>query len=158
MNQLLRLVLALLVCCALAAGIRVARARLALTEALEAREAPVRHQRSAPPSDPSMEAVVRAAPFRLRRTAAGAAYDPARIGVNALPQPPRAARPVLTLSGIVWGAAPSIVLEGIPGTDGPRVMSRGDTLGGLRVRQIRRNDAVVTGFDTTWVLRVREVW
>ena len=158
MNLVIRAVLVLAACAAIATGVPAARVRLIAADRPAVR-GPVAHRQShAVLPDSIVILAERAAPFRMRRSATSVAYDPTKVGVNALPQPPRAPRPALTLSGIVWGAAPSIVLEGIPGTDGPRVLSRGDTLGGLRIRQIRRSDVVVTGLDTTWVLRVREVW
>jgi hypothetical protein len=40
--------------------------------------------------------------------------------------------------------------------DGSRAMQRGDTAGGLRLRRITPGSVVMTGYDTTWTLRVRE--
>jgi hypothetical protein len=65
---------------------------------------------------------------------------------------------VLVLSGIVWGSTPAAAIEGIPGVDGSRLLSKGDTIAGLQLRRISRTGVVVAGFDTTWALTIREVW
>lgn len=93
--------------------------------------------------------------FRSDRRAPDVVYDAARSVM-----PPVAApfRPVLLLSGIVWGTAPEAVIDGLPGVDGPRVMRAGDQVAGLKVERIERADVVIVGMDTTWTLRVREPW
>lgn len=103
------------------------------------------------------EAAVRS-PFRASRTRPAIAYDPDRQAQPGLPAPPMLAKPVLVLSGIAWGAKPSAVLEGIPGVEGARVLRAGESAGGLTVRRIQRESAVITGLDTTWTLRVRVPW
>ena len=76
----------------------------------------------------------------------------------AAPAPPKPPKPALVLSGILWGGAPAATLEGIPGIEGARLVMKGDTVGGLRIRRINRGDVVVAGFDTTWVLTIKESW
>jgi hypothetical protein len=93
--------------------------------------------------------------FRLRRTPAGTSYDPMRGAVSETPAAPK---PQLALSGIVWGAEPAAIIEGLPGIEGPRVMRRGETVAGLRVREITRERVTVVGLDTTWTLKVKTSW
>ena len=112
----------------------------------------------AAPVDSMSRAAIEAAPFRLRRVLPSVRYDPlkaAEPGVPAVPKPPK---PTLVLSGIVWGFAPAAALEGIPGVDGARLVMQGDTVAGLRIRRISRGEVVVAGFDTTWVLVIKESW
>jgi len=95
-------------------------------------------------------------PFRARRAPAPVAYDP--VALAAGPPPPAPPKPVLTLTGIAWGAEPEAVIEGLPSTDGPRVVRQGEIVGGLKVRRIAPDRVVITGMDTTWTLTVREPW
>ena len=93
--------------------------------------------------------------FRLKRTPAGTSYDPLRGAVSEAPAAPK---PQLVLSGIVWGAEPAAILEGLPGTEGPRVLRRGEAVAGLRVREITREHVMVVGLDTIWTLKVKTSW
>ena len=99
------------------------------------------------------------APFRASRTPSAVAYDPSGLVPIASAAPP-APRPVLAVSGIVWGvgAKSSAVVEGLPGTQGPRVVRIGEIIGGLKVRRIQRDTVVVVGSDTIWTLGVRAPW
>jgi hypothetical protein len=114
-----------------------------------------------PDTADSLLAMARRRPlFRPARRPAAVGFDPARqaeavSGENA---PPSAARPTLTLSGIVWGAEPAAIVEGMPGAEGSTVMRRGDVSSGIRVKRIERSRAVLVGLDTSWVLEVREPW
>ena len=72
--------------------------------------------------------------------------------------PPPTARPTLALSGIVWGAEPAAIVEGMPGAEGSTVLRRGDASSGIRVKRIERSRVVLVGRDTSWVLEVREPW
>jgi hypothetical protein len=90
--------------------------------------------------------------FRLRRTPAGTGYDPMRGAVSEAPPAPK---PQLALSGIVWGAEPAAIIEGLPGTEGPRVLRRGETVAGLCLHEITRERVTVVGLDTTWTLKVK---
>ncbi len=119
--------------------------------------APSRRSRRTDP-DSVLRVAVRIAPFRLRRSLPGVSYDPARTGEAIAAQPPRPPRPAISLSGIVSAALPAAIVEGIPGVDGARLLVKGDTIGGLRIRRIGRTEVVVEGFDTTWVLTVKETW
>lgn len=101
----------------------------------------------------NLAALVTHDPFRARRVPAPIAYDPMALGAG--PAPPK---PVLTLTGIAWGAQPEAVIEGLPGSDGPRVVRTNETVGGLKIKRIATDRVVVVGMDTTWVLTVREPW
>jgi hypothetical protein len=107
--------------------------------------------------DSLVAALVGRDPFRIMRRPAPVAYDPLRIGQPEAPSPPK---PVLLLVGIVWdgGKDPTALLEGLPATDGPRVVRSGETVGGLRVKQVGRERVVIVGMDTVWALKVREPW
>ena len=98
--------------------------------------------------------VVGVDPFRLSRRPALVQYDPLRAQEQLAPPAPK---PVLQLAGIVWegGTDPVAVVEGLPGTDGPRVVRVGDVVAGLRVQRISRDNVRIEGADTTWVLKVR---
>jgi len=93
-------------------------------------------------------------PFRFGHHPAGTRYDPATPVQALAPQPPR---PALVLDGIAWTTGdPLAVLEGLPGSSGPRVVRPGDAVGGLTVRRIAADRVIVTGMDTTWTLTVRK--
>lgn len=93
--------------------------------------------------------------FRTDRRPALVGYDPGR-GATPIPEGPP--KPQLVLTGVVWGPEPEAVIEGLPTTDGPRVLRVGDTLAGLTVQRITQEHVVVTGMDTTWILAVKEPW
>jgi hypothetical protein len=130
---------------------------------ISSRPAPVRNGHGPASSRRSLDSLVRAAvaraAFRVSRRPTAVAYDPDHVPGAALPVQP-VAHPVLTVSGIVWGRGlePTVVLEGLPGVEGPRVVHVGESVGGLKVRQIRDGAVVVTGLDTAWTLHVREPW
>jgi hypothetical protein len=98
---------------------------------------------------------VATAMFRERRSLSPVAFDPSAPQGAAAPPPQGPPKPAPELVGIAWGAEPVALLDGVPGMEGSRIMHRGDTAGGLRLRRITPGEVVVTGFDTTWVLRVR---
>ncbi len=93
--------------------------------------------------------------FRSDRRPADAVYDPAR---GASPPATAPIKPALILTGIVWGPLREAVIEGLPGTDGPRVVRASDVVAGLTVKRIEAGQVVITGMDTTWTLKVREPW
>jgi len=105
---------------------------------------------------PALGALVAHDPFRARRAPAPVAYDPVTLAAG--PPHPAPPKPVLTLTGIAWGAEPEAVIEGFPATDGPRVVRAGEIVGGLKVQRIAPDRVVITGMDTTWTLKVREPW
>lgn len=106
------------------------------------------------PAD-SVNAVVARDPFRLTRRPVIPPYDPLRLVEQLAPPAPR---PVLLLVGMIDGASPSGIVEGLPGVDGSRIVRAGDVIGGLTIKRVARGQVVITGMDTTWVLEVREPW
>ena len=99
--------------------------------------------------------VVARTPFRATRRPAAVAFDPNPSTPTDVPATPR---PALVLSGIVWSADPTAVIQGLPGLEGSKVVRRGDVIGGIRISRIERERVQVTGLDTSWTLRVREPW
>jgi hypothetical protein len=112
---------------------------------------------AAPAIDSLAQAIVPRDPFRMTRRPASLAYDPVRA---AQPPAPTAPKPALVLTGIVWDSRgnPAAVLDGLPGSAGPRVVRPGEQVGALQVRHIARDRVVVMGLDTLWTLTVREPW
>jgi hypothetical protein len=89
--------------------------------------------------------------FRTERRPSRVAFGTGPIAGVPVSSP---ARPHLTVSGIAGGPPWRAVLNGVPNTDGGRVVAAGDTLSGLRVRSIRRDTVIVQGQDTIWTLTV----
>ncbi|HEU4700018.1 MAG TPA: hypothetical protein VFS40_12620 [Gemmatimonadales bacterium] len=127
--------------------------------ALGARTALTREPPATPPTDSLVERAIRRTPFRLERRPAGAAYDPATaLLLGGAPPPPKPTPPRLALTGLVLGEAPAAVVEGLPGTEGPRVMQRGEVVSGVRVLRIQSDRVVVRWSDTTWTVPLRTTW
>ena len=104
-----------------------------------------------------LDAIVAHDVFRRNRVAPAKAYDGVQIeAARSAPPPAPTPRPVLILSGILWGAQPEALVDGIPGSDGSRLMHRGDSLGGIRLRSLTRDHVVLAGMDTTWTLFIRK--
>ncbi|HVS59775.1 MAG TPA: hypothetical protein VHE82_03665 [Gemmatimonadaceae bacterium] len=110
---------------------------------------------------PSMTGVLMYDPAQLREAADSVvATDlfrldrhPSRLGLGspaiALP-PVGIATPFrLELSGVSGGPPWRAIVSGIPGHDGGVVVKAGDTLGGIRVRTIRRDTMIVQMKDST---------
>lgn len=96
-------------------------------------------------------------PFRLDRRPPAVRYGlPA--GPPAPPQPPPPPKPVLQLTGIVWGAEPAAIVEGVPGVEGPSVFAVGQTTNGVTLTRLEKDRVELAGLDTTWVLKVRMPW
>lgn len=94
--------------------------------------------------------------FRAARQPAATAYDPQTaiapaVVASAVP------KPTLTLVGVIAGRDPTAVVDGFPGVEGSRVVRIGDVVGGLTVRTIASGAVRITGMDTVWVLKVREL-
>jgi hypothetical protein len=62
------------------------------------------------------------------------------------------------LTGILWGAEPAAIVEGLPGMEAAALLQQGQRIDRIQVRRISQDRVELTGFDTTWVLRVREPW
>jgi hypothetical protein len=72
----------------------------------------------------------------------------------ATPRPPAPPKPNLTLRGLVGGPPWDAILEGLPGHEGSYVVRAGDSVGGLRIRSVRRDGVTIRGMDTTWLLKL----
>lgn len=107
-------------------------------------------------SPDSLAPLVNHDPFRLNRSPAAVPYNSLDTVANVALPPP--VRPQFILTGILWGAQPTAVMEGIPGTDGPRLVRPGDVMNGFRVVRITRDGLTIRGADTTWNLAIREPW
>ena len=109
-------------------------------------------------ADSLIDAAITRTPFRAQRQPSGIAYDPeAPVGGSSLAPPPPP-KPVLVVTGIVWGRKSEAVVEGLPGTTGGRLVRAGEQIGGVTVRGISRDQVTLAGFDTTWTLKLRTRW
>lgn len=105
------------------------------------------------PVAPTSAAWTERAPFRRDRRLSAVEYD-ARRALIAASAPPSAPKPQLVLRGLVGGSDPAAIVEGLPGTDGPRVVRAGERMGELTVRRIAAARVVISGMDTTWSLEL----
>lgn len=92
--------------------------------------------------------------FRLDRKPAPLAFDPER-GLVPPPGPVGPPKPILRLVGLVEGARPQALIEGLPGVESGRALTRDESVAGLRVAEISRGYVRVVGMDTVWVLTLR---
>lgn len=97
------------------------------------------------------ERTVQHDPFRLERRPASVAFSTTPAGVPAAPVT-AAPLPRIGLNGTIGGPSWQAILSGIPGHDGTVVMRAGDTLGGVLVRRVTRDSAVVRVKDSTWAV------
>jgi hypothetical protein len=138
-------------------GMRVPLAHMSLPEVRSIGRTP----RSAVIGGQSLDSLVRLvsahAPFRASRKLAIVRFDP-QTGRQTAGNQPAAAKPMLMLSGIVWGTEPMAVLQGLPGIEGSKVVRRGDVIAGIRVSRIDHKRVWLSGLDTTWLLGLREPW
>jgi hypothetical protein len=107
--------------------------------------------------DSLVRLVVSRTPFRARRRPAAVRFDPTPATQPSELQT-NTPKPTLSLSGIVWGAEPTAVVQGLPGVEGSKVVRRGDVIGGIRVSRIDRSRIWLSGLDTTWTLALKEPW
>ena len=110
--------------------------------------------RQAEPTATSLERGLARPLFRRTRKPARLAFDPDRAAGEVAMEPSEP-RPQLSLSGIVWSPRPIAVLEGLPNITGSTVMRTGDRTAGVWVKRIGRESVTLEGFDTTWVLKLR---
>jgi hypothetical protein len=98
-------------------------------------------------------------PFRFDHEQTAVRFNPAGMvnQAGAIP-PPAPARPALRLVGIIGGPPWTALVEGVPGREGGVLIRLGEETGGLRLALMRGDTAVLTGFDTTWVLRAGPTW
>jgi hypothetical protein len=93
-------------------------------------------------------------PFRADRHPSATAFEPSRAE-GAPPLPPSRARPNIMVAGVLLGGTPAVILEGLPGTEGSRLLTVGDRVGEIVVRAITGDRVVVANADTSWTLFVR---
>ena len=91
--------------------------------------------------------------FRANRSAASARFDP--HGPEGSAAPPPAPRPAPVVAGILSSAEPAVLIEGIPGVEGTRVLRVGERVGDYVIRLITADRVVIAGRDTTWTLPIR---
>lgn len=92
-------------------------------------------------------------PFRAERHPASVAFSMTPIGITAMPIP--AGPPLrIALRGTIGGPPWRAILSGIPGHDGTVLLSPGDSLGGILVRRVTRDSAVVRVKDSTWAVAI----
>jgi len=89
--------------------------------------------------------------FRVERKPATVAYSLAPGGFIA-PAMPAAPVVRISLQGTIGGPPWSAIISGIPGHDGTVVMSTGDTLGGVAIRHVGRDNVTVRVKDSTWTV------
>lgn len=94
-------------------------------------------------------------PFRMSREPGAVRFNPEASPDAPQPPPSRPPRPALALAGVVLGAEPLALIDGLPGAEGSRVMRVGERAGDYVLRTITADRVVIAGPDTTWTLRVR---
>jgi hypothetical protein len=99
-------------------------------------------------------------PFRAEHHPSIVPYSPEleSAAASAPPPPPKPPKPRLAVSGIVGGPPWSALLDSVPGRDGSVLVSKGDTLGGLKISFVGRDTVIVQGADTVWRLVVKRPW
>ena len=107
--------------------------------------------------DSAVDEIVDSNPFRLDHASLPVAVtqSPALVPPPAPPVPARPPAPILTavLGGPPWRA----VLEGVPGSDLPMVVSGGMRVGPFVVVTVGPMGVQLTAGDTTWNLRLRRL-
>jgi hypothetical protein len=107
---------------------------------------------------PSMSGVLMFDPGRLREAADSvASSDPFRLDRH--PSAPPVEQPAivasappplhLELSGVIGGPPWRAIVSGIPGREVGVVVRAGDTLGGIRIRNIRRDTVIIQAGEST---------
>lgn len=105
-------------------------------------------------SDSAVAAAIRAGGFRQARSLAPMSFGQPVAEAPPTPAPPK---PSLALVGLVLGRSRTLLLTGIPGSPGTRLLNQGDTAGGLRVRSISSaGRVIIAGYDTVWTFRPPE--
>jgi hypothetical protein len=114
---------------------------------------------------PSMRGVLMYDPARLREAAdTVASSDPFRLdrhpSAPPIDQPAIAAVTApafhLELSGVIGGPPWRAIVSGIPGRDVGVVVRAGDTLGGMKIRSIKRDTVVIQATDSTMMLILKK--
>lgn len=109
--------------------------------------------------DDAEEFTVSNDPFRLANAPAAVRYDPnkeniANGSIVAVAPPPL--RPTLTLKAIVGGPPWQAIVDGIPGQPQSTLVRAGSAFDKLVARSVTRDNVIIQGPDTTWVLGFRK--
>jgi hypothetical protein len=96
------------------------------------------------------DSVVSSDPFRLDRHPSAPPIDQPAIAAVTAPAFH------LELSGVIGGPPWRAIVSGIPGRDVGVVVRAGDTLGGMRIRSIKRDTVVIRAADSTMTLILRK--
>lgn len=96
--------------------------------------------------------------FRADRRRSSVSYSGTRTATPQTRASAAVPKPVLAISGIIWGPEPAALVEGVPGSEGSVVLRRGESMGGIRVVRIEGERVVIRGLDTTWTLPLRNPW
>lgn len=138
-------------------------ARFAIATPRQSRESPPAIEPSpdptAPPrADPDSIARITTArdPFRATRTPATVRFESRTADQPSAPPPQGPPRPTFVLVGILTGAEPAALVDGVPGSESTRVLRAGDRFGAYLLRSIGTSVVVIAGPDTTWTLRLRQ--
>lgn len=92
-------------------------------------------------------------PFRPLQAGAGET----RLASTGSYLPPLPPRPEPVLQGVVGGPPWQAIVAGIPGREGGVVVVPGDTVGGMKVRSVGRESAVLVAKDTTYSLTLKVI-
>jgi hypothetical protein len=96
------------------------------------------------------DSVAASDPFRLDRHPSAPPIDQPAIAAATAPSLQ------LELSGVMGGPPWRAILSGIPGREGGVVVRAGDTLGGIRIRTIKRDTVVIHAGDSTMTLILKK--
>lgn len=99
------------------------------------------------------ERTVQSDPFRADRHPASVPFSMTPAGSSA-PLIPAGPPLRIALRGTIGGPPWRAILSGIPGHDGTVLLSPGDSLGGILVRRVTRDSAVVRLKDSTWAVAI----
>jgi hypothetical protein len=99
-----------------------------------------------------MSAVAQTDPFRLDRKPSSISFGTPQSVVATTPPAPKFQ---LTVQGTMGGPPWYAVIAGIPGRAGGIMAREGDTLGGIRIKHIRRDTVTVQHKDSTWRITAR---
>lgn len=101
--------------------------------------------------------VVGSDPFRLSRRPSSIAFE-AGTSSNETFEPQRSAGLELILAGVLGGPPWQAVLKGVPGRPGSVVVREGESIDDLLIASVTKDSVVVSGADTSWVLKVDGTW
>lgn len=92
-------------------------------------------------------------PFRADRHPASVPFSMTPAGIPA-PLIPAGPPLRIALRGTIGGPPWRAILSGIPGHEGTVLLSPGDSLGGILVRRVTRDSAIIRLKDSTWAVAI----